>query len=791
MPLTIWTSAETRLIRRTIGETLTAMRPAIPEHEFVGCGGETVVPAGPGEVVLVCGTKPLAVLQKHGLAPKNRTVTSLRERPLRPDPDRGWYLVTFDPGIVNTEPAKRQLIDWDVRLATRLLRTGSTEPLLGDYRWVGDFGELIAALNCTFEKTGKPVDVACDTETMGLYPWYPDRDIVSIGFTCQGGRADVLYTGPQADPVPVSPQIRDQVAWLLNSSRVKLRGANLKYDLIWIAERLGIECTNFKFDVCLVGNLLDENRSNSLGTLTKVLTDMGGYEAPLEARYDKGRMERIPTDDLLPYAGGDIDATQQVGDTLREALMTDGALARFYVRLLHPAARAFERIERRGVVIDLEKYQKLGSDLAAEIKAVETQMLGLLPRRLRLKHKDKIEAQLAASRSPFTPVLLKDYFFGPLGLHLKPRMRTEKSGEPSTSRTHLRMFADNEAARGMCELMEALNGAAKTKSTFVDGFLKHLRPDGRLHPSYMLYHGGFHDDDSDESGSVTGRLAAKEPAIQTLAKRTRWAKRLRECYIAPPGKCVFQADFSQGELRVAACVAPEPRMIAAYRDGMDLHAITAASMAGLPLTEFLALESADPLKFLQWRTSGKAGNFGLLYDMKAEGFRQYAWAQYGVVLTLEQAEQFRHTFLFEQWTGLPAYHERMRRLVDHQGWVRSPLGRARHLPMIWSWDRQVRARAERQAINSPIQATLSDMMLWAISLIEAELAPDVEIAIMTHDSIAGYVPEHDAERHVADVVRIMSSLPLHELGWQPALDFPADAELGPNLAMLKKLEVAA
>ena len=348
MPLTVWTSAEESLIRRTIGATLTAMRPVIPEHRFVACDAVTLVDAGPDEVVLVCGTRPLDILQRHGKAPKNRTVNSLREKRLPAGPGKGSYLVTFDPYSTNSEPDKKQIIDWDVRLATRLLRTGSLDPVLGDYRWVGDFSKLIAAINATFEKTGKPVDVACDTETMGLYPWYPDRDIVSIGFTAESGRADMLYTGPEPDPVPVSPEIRNQVSWLLNSPRIKLRGANLKYDLIWIAERLGIECTNFRFDVCLVGNLLDENRSNSLGTLTKVLTDMGGYDAPLEARYDKGRMERVPTDDLLAYAGGDIDATQQVGDTLRVDLLADGALARFYVKLLHPAARAFERIERRG-----------------------------------------------------------------------------------------------------------------------------------------------------------------------------------------------------------------------------------------------------------------------------------------------------------------------------------------------------------------------------------------------------------------------------------------------------------
>lgn len=789
MHLVFWTAADAQVVRRTIGETLTAMRPEVPAHRFEGCDEGVPVLAAAGEVVVVCGTRPLEILKQHGLAPKNRALNSLREKVLKPKAEGGHYLITFDPGITSTEPDKKQIIDWDVRLATRLLRTGSLLPEIGTYRWVGGFQELIDAINCKYEATGKAVDVSLDTETMGLYPWYEDKTLVSIGFTMEAGKADVLYVGPKDDPVPLdSNNIRKQVEWLLTSPRVKLRGANLKYDLIWIAERLGIECTNFKFDICLVGNLLDENRSNSLSTLTKIMTDMGGYDAPLDAKYDKGRMEEIPLDDLLPYAGGDIDGTQRVADILRDQLIEDGELARFYVKVLHPAARAFEKIERRGVVVDLHKYHKLGDDLQSHCREVEKEMLSILPRRLRLKHHEKIQDQLSKGKSPFTPKILEEYFFGPLGLHLKPRMMTDKSGKPSTSRTHLRMFANHSDAKAMCDLMEELNSASKTLSTFVHGFLNHLRPDGRLHPTYMLYHGGFHDDDDVESGTVTGRLAAKEPAIQTLPKRTKWAKRLRECYVAPPGKIMFQADFAQGELRIAACVAPESKMLAAYKEGMDLHSITAASMAGMSLQEFLALEAEDSHRFTVLRTNGKAGNFGLLYGMGAEGFQAYAWAQYGVRLTIEQAEHFRHVFLFEQWTGLPAYHNRMRDFVRQEGYVRSPLGRVRHLPMIWSWDRMVSSKAERQAINSPIQSTLSDMMLWAISYIEADL-PEVEIAIMTHDSIAGYVPEANAEAHVRDIVGIMSSLPLKDLGWQPELDFPADAEMGLNLAQMKKLKL--
>ena len=149
--------------------------------------------------------KAVDVLRHAGGAPKNRSLNSLREQAFRPW-DGGWYFVTFDPSIVDNEPDKQQLIDWDVRLAVRFLRTASLEPPIGTYRWVSGFSELTAAINARWAETNKPVEVALDTETMGLYPWYKDKDIVSIGFTLEAGRADCLYLGPFPDPeFPLEP----------------------------------------------------------------------------------------------------------------------------------------------------------------------------------------------------------------------------------------------------------------------------------------------------------------------------------------------------------------------------------------------------------------------------------------------------------------------------------------------------------------------------------------------------------------------------------------------------------
>jgi hypothetical protein len=152
----------------------------------------------------------------------------------------------FDPAIVDNEPDKQQLIDWDLRLAVRFLRTKSLVPPIGTYRWVPGFSEITHAINCRWEATGKPVEVSLDTETLGLYPWYPDKQIVSIGFTLEAGRADCLYLGPFDDPeFPLEPDLFAQIEWLLTSPRIRLRGSNLKYSSTrrWSCCRTSFRCS--------------------------------------------------------------------------------------------------------------------------------------------------------------------------------------------------------------------------------------------------------------------------------------------------------------------------------------------------------------------------------------------------------------------------------------------------------------------------------------------------------------------------------------------------------------------
>lgn len=276
----------------------------------------------------------------------------------------------------------------------------------------------------------------------------------------------------------------------------------------------------------------------------------------------------------------------------------------------------------------------------------------------------------------------------------------------------------------------------------------------------------------------------------TLPKKTKYAKRLREAFVAPPGMAFLQVDFDQGELKITACYAPEPNMLEAYSTGKDLHCVTAARINGFEYDEFRALETIDPHKYELMRGAAKPANFGLLYGMGAEGFQTYAWKGYGVKFTLDQAVAIREGF-FNAYPGLVPWHECMKREVRRHGLVRSPLGRVRHLPLVWSKDGEARSGAERQAINFPIQSALTDLMIWGVAVL-SDAYPDLEIVCTTHDSLWAYVPLDEVATWVARIKEVLENLPIEQVfGWTPDLVFTVSSEVGPTLAQVKKFKLAA
>lgn len=771
--LIIWTAAKTYAIRNTIGNVL---KGTYSPHEVVG-DTDSIPDLGPGDVILACGTKTVETLIAAGLVPKNRKVSSLRGTPIKLK--GGHVLVTYDPGVVAREYERKPDIEWDTRLALRLHDHKTLAPVVGAYSFVESLHNIIIEINNKYEKTGTAVDLSCDLETIGTDEYAEGVRIVSISFTVKEGASELVYFEEGEAPIEPMPwddalgywqELWMQIRWLLTTKKVSLRGANWKFDSRWIVHHWNIYCTNFKFDTILVGSLLNENRSNSLKLHSKIYTNMGGYDEVL-GDYDKSRMDLVPKPVLLTYAGGDTDVTQQVARSLKEELLKDRELTNFYVNLLHPSAKTFEQVERNGMCVDLDYYKEFEKELEVELSRIYKEMLRVIPNKLVLKYIDYIETALSEGRSPLKPALLKEFLFTKSGLDLSPKLYTEKTKEPSTSIDHLMMFEDVPEAKEFITLLRESGSASKTLSTYVRGFLKHLRSDGKFHASYMLFRGDFGDDDS---GTNTGRTSCKDPALQTIPKHSKWTKKLRRAFTAPPGYTILEADYSQGELRIAAVLAREPVMIEAYQGGFDLHAITAAALNGYELEEFLALpdEVMDAL-----RSAGKAGNFGLLYGMQAPGFRDYAYASYGVVMTEQEAVQKRMAF-FGRYPRLPEWHKEAIAFAKTNGYIRSPLGRVRHLPLINSSDKMSVSKAERQAINAPVQATLSDMMQLGMANMDAKYGHDIiKMFMMTHDATYLYVPIETADEWAYEVRETLESLPLKDkFGWDSPVKFVVDVK---------------
>ena len=735
------------------------------------------------DVCLAMGDKRLKVMQQHGLCPKGRAVTSQRLQVL--GPGVGKYLITWDDSIINFDWAKRPDIAYDIRLAARLHDTDTLVPVMPDYTEVGGFNAIWTAIEEQHKKTGKRVAIAIDTETVGTDYMDPAAWIVAVAVTTAPGRAFIKYYSEK--DAQTNEDVSNLSKMMASPKITKVYGANFKYDMLWFCEQWGIQnFTSVALDTTLVGSLIDENRSNSLNLHAKVYTPLGGYDDPFNAKYDKSRMDLVPKDDLVQYTGGDTDSGFRVARALRKQLLKDKELSRFYMDLLHPAMHAVRKMEQRGMRVDQDRYAELDEELTQVLSKSVQAMLNSLPRKLQNKHYQDLR--------PHRPIIVRDFLFSKQGLNLKPKILTPKTEQPSTAKAHFEMFTNHPDAGPFVEAYMEWAKASKNKSTYVDGFLKHLRSDGYFHPSYMLFRGKFHGDDQkdDDSGGRTGRTSCKEPAYQTIPKHTIWAKPLRSVFIPPDGMVILDVDFQQGELRICACVAGEKVMIASYKMGVDLHLKTGAEMNHLEFGEALDMwKSPDgnvKAAIKKIRQGGKAGNFGLIYSIGPEGFVEYARTTYGVIITVKEAAEFMRRF-FKLYPGIAEWHDRAKDFAHENKYIRSPLGRVRRVPLINTFANDIRSRQERQAINAGVQSTLTDMCLLAMAELD-RLFPDLWIFGFTHDSLSFYVPEHEALAWAGRIKETMENLPLNHFGWEPELDFPVDIEIGlNNLGELAELTV--
>lgn len=712
--------------------------------------------------ILLMGGKAFQFLVDSGQIKKKQKLGSVREHIFKL-----WEkptLVTYDVNLGEYMPDVLHDIRWDVNLAVRLAVTGQLSPIVGEYHYVEDFSEVCHWALCLDKDTLHPISL--DTETQGLDEFSPSGRILTVQISYRPGYS-FIYRVP--DNGKCSTLVHSQLSWLFSRPWLNTVGANLKYDARWLWQQWVLRIDNHRFDTQLAGGLVDENRFNSLKRHCKqYVPQLGGYEDEFEAKWDKADMatalEKDP-EGFKTYAGGDTDAAIRIYAPIRSELLADHQLARFYARLLQPASQAFQRLESRGIVIDQQRYAELQKEAEIEQAQQHQEALDLISNHVKYKYADNLKL----SRD----VIIREHLFGPYGLGLTPVMLTDKTQEPSCAWDHLKMFIDHPEAGPFVKKLKEYNATSKTLSTYIVGFLKHLRSDGRFHPSYILAKGGQAGDEDEGGGTNTGRSSCKDPAYQTWPKRTAWAKRLRSVVVPPPGYVIVKFDFSQGELRIMGDASNCHGFIEAYKQGLDLHAVTAAGFLGLTMEQFLAL-SDDQIELARYLA--KAGNFGLIYRISPAGFMMFAAQSYNVHLTLPEAEK-RHSEFFGLYPEIHTYHETQVAHARKHGWVRNQLGRVRHLPQIKSHDNEIRGKQERQAINAPTQGCLFDMMMLLMVQID-RMRPDIWMFGNTHDSLEMYLKEDTWEEDAKFVKQCAENLPLHEFDWNPKVPFTVDCEMG-------------
>lgn len=678
----------------------------------------------PSHLLLLGNTALQAVAKKSGITKQRGVRLEVRD-PLYAG---RTVMATIHPAYVLRNPGQQSVFTEDVRRFARAIRgefqAAEVRPIM-----VG----TVEGLRKLKKILLKAEVISYDVESR-YQPWEDDWCIVCLGVAVDGERG---YVVPLYHPnSPFKSKWKKVLQFLkpaMQRPGVKLVAQNGKFDNQQLSGA-GLYLRH-AFDLMLAAHLLDENRPKNLGFLSQTVLGADIYKGMVEVKPDKILDQDLRQ--LCKYNAYDVGYTQQLYPKLRSELIEQPRLTRIFSKLMMPASHMIQEVERVGMHVDQDR-------LWARIEVLQEQ----IDKRVKTMRKKLPEEWQEDFNFNSTQQLGRWLFASKKkgGLGLSP-LEITKSGNPSTKEAVLLHYHDVPQVKA---LLEYRTLQLKWMNTYLGPWSTKLDARSRLHTSYKLF------------GTVTGRLSGD---LQQVPRDDF----IRSVFGSQEGWLRLDADFSQIELRIAAHVAGERRMIRAFHTGEDLHSLTASIVTGKPMAELTKEE----------RKKAKAVNFGFLYGMYPKKFQKYAFENYQVEVSIAEAELFREKF-FETYPDLLRWHERQRRLVRAKHFVQSPIGRIRHLPDILSGDNAVRMEAERQAINSPVQGCASDLTLYAMVLLHEILDPSECFMVMTlHDGIGFEVKEGKEEKWGAVIKETMENLPLKKtFGLDLSVPIVADVEWG-------------
>ncbi|NIJ34519.1 DNA polymerase I [Sphingomonas oligoaromativorans] len=573
--------------------------------------------------------------------------------------------------------------------------------------------------------------VAVDTETDQLDALR--ATLVGISLATKPGKACYIPVGHRGDgllseaPVQLPRDVvLSKLAPLLADPAVLKIGQNIKYDLL-VFQRAGVPVVAPYDDTMLLSYDLDAGKhGHGMDDLCK--THLGHTTISFKDVCGTGKnqltFDLVPLDRATHYAAEDADVTLRLWKRLKPRLPKEGA-TRVYEMVDRPLVPVVAAMEAAGILVDRAELARLSTDYAAEIARLE----GVI-------HE--------AAGGPFTigsPKQLGEVLFERMGLK---GGRKGKSGVYSTDVNEMERLAGEgvEVARLVLEWRQL----SKLKSTYTDALQQQINPEtGRVHTSFSL------------AVAQTGRLSSTDPNLQNIPIRTELGRRIRDAFVAAPGNVILSADYSQIELRLAAHMADVPELREAFRQGTDIHNLTAQELFGEVNRDT--------------RGRAKTINFAILYGISAFGLAGRLGVDRG------EAQRIIDRY-FERFPGVSRYIADTLTLVRDKGFVSTLFGRKTWLPGIKGKMQGERQAAERQAINAPIQGTSADLIKRAMVRIGPALADaglgHVRMLLQVHDELVFELPQADVEAASAVIRRVMEGA----AGPAVTLSVPLGVEIG-------------
>ncbi|HEB99926.1 MAG TPA: DNA polymerase I [Thiotrichales bacterium] len=579
----------------------------------------------------------------------------------------------------------------------------------GEYETVLDWDRLEAWL----ARLEQAPLFAFDTETTSLD--YMQARIVGLSFAVEAGEAAYVPLGHRYPGAPEQldrQAVLERLRPLLEESRPRKIGHHLKYDMNVLANH-GIRLDGIAYDTMLESYVLDSTASrHDMDSLA--LKYLGHRNISYEEVAGKGAkqigFEEVPLEQAAPYAAEDADITLRLHQALWPRLEEIPSLVGVFRDIELPLVPVLSAMERTGVLVDAEALARQSEELARRMHEIEEQAYQLAGQPFNLS----------------SPKQIQEILFEKQGL---PVLAKTPKGAPSTAES---VLAELALDYPLPRLILDYRSLAKLKSTYTDKLPRQIDPDtGRVHTSYH------------QAVTATGRLSSSDPNLQNIPVRTEEGRRIRQAFVAPPGKRILAADYSQIELRIMAHLSGDEGLLRAFAEGRDIHAATAAEVFGVPL------EAVTP----DQRRSAKAINFGLIYGMSAFGLARQ------LDIDRDAAQRYVDRY-FERYPGVKAYMERTREKAHQDGYVETLFGRRLYLPEINARNQQRRQAAERTAINAPMQGTAADIIKRAMIRVHAwldESGAGAAMIMQVHDELVFEVAEPEVEQVTAEVRRLMET----------------------------------